>query len=221
MKKTVLLLFLAVSMVVSAQMIGATNSQGTFRPAGDSPLIRPTGPSLRFGAGNSMVSVAFDYQFTPWLLAGGGVGYGRVWMYGYTEHFHRETTSSPWVSSYKEVDNGYGKKGLPLFLEGEVRTPGYKWSLFLNMKVGLTFPLEEVDSAYDGRNDAYAQYDVVAREYKYSLFRIELLAGFGYKNLSMGIGYTNSCDLAGNDDGFIMSFSYNLPITTLRKWLVF
>ena len=74
MKKIVLLLFLAVSMVASAQMIGATNNRGSYNPMGDSYGQRPTGSLIHLEGGTTTV-VGYGYQMKPNLMIGGGIGY--------------------------------------------------------------------------------------------------------------------------------------------------
>lgn len=222
MKKIVLLLFLAVSMVASAQMIGATNSQGTFRPAGDSPLIRPTGPSLRFGIGTPYASLAFDYQLSPWLMVGAGAGFGDAFITKYTDYYETPVNSWEWIYTGTANQDQYDfNHGIPLFFEAEVRTPRYKWSVFLNVRLGYNLQLHE-DYTRDYRHDVIYEY----RDYAYvehfmaNRFFLATYAGISYRYFNLGIGYSNSITIFDND-GFAVNISYDLPITTLRRWLTY
>lgn len=74
MKKTLLLLFLAASMMAQAQMIGATNRQGGYRPMDDSYGQRPIGALIHLEGGTTN-AVGFGYQMKPNLMVGGGIAY--------------------------------------------------------------------------------------------------------------------------------------------------
>ena len=74
MKKTLLLLFLAVGMMAQAQMIGATNRQGGYRPMDDSYGQRPIGALIHLEGGTTN-AVGFGYQMKPNLMVGGGIAY--------------------------------------------------------------------------------------------------------------------------------------------------
>lgn len=232
MKKTLLLLFLAASMVASAQMIGATNSQGTYRPAGDNYNLRPTGSLLRFSVGSPMFSVAFGYQVKPWLMVGAGAGYNKANIDRKQEYYDKPANSWDWIlrDNYTNVDKRWGYNDcIPLYLETEARTPGYKWSVFLNAKVGFNIlfnNLSVYDSVYDSRESytvTYAEsiYGAIREEYTVKYVYFSVMAGASYKNLDLGIGYTNAEALLSFGDCFYLNLSYNIPIATLRKVLMF
>ncbi len=219
MKKTLLLLFLAASMVASAQMIGATNSQGTYRPAGDNYNLRPTGSLLRFGVGTPYASLAFDYQLTPWLMVGVGAGYGDVRMVREHFYYNKPANSYEWYLYRTDFTEKFDfVRCIPMYVEAELRTPRYKWSVFLNVKMGYCLPLSE-NIYRDGRNQYYAYGEegyALEERMEAKRFLFAALAGVGYKNVSLGFGYSNCVD-----GGITLNISYNLPIATLRRWLLF
>ena len=228
MKKIVLLLFLAISVVASAQMIGATNSQGTFRPAEDSPLIRPTGPAIRLSVGSPMVTLAYNHWLKPWLMFGAGAGYNNAFIYRYEEFYDKPANSWNWVlhDTYSNSNVWGANDCIPVFLEAEARTPGYKWSVFLNVKLGynIMFDDEKYPYVFDSRDEySYSEsvYCAIREEYKVNYVHFSLMAGASYKNLDFGIGYTNADAALLFGDCFYLSLSYNFPFTTLRKWLMF
>lgn len=209
-----------------AQMIGVTNSQDTYRPTGDSYSLRPTGSLLRFGVGTPMVSVAFGYQVKPWLMVGAGAGYGAVPVSRIQHYYHKPACSYEWINYRNEEDDTFDANDcIPLFLEAEVRTPRYKWSVFLNVRVGYSFPFDE-ERYRDGRSeymDYVSELYTLEEYFPFRRFRFSTLAGVNYKNLSLGVGYTNSEDTYMFDMGGVFTFnlSYDLPIATLRRWLMF
>lgn len=177
MKKvfTFIAMLLALSCYVEAQIIGATNRSGNTNPGTGSPEFRETGASLRFSSGFPNVGLlAFNYQLTPSFLVGAGAGIN--------------------VSDY-------GWLGIPLFGELELRTPRYKWSLFVDAKIGYE-PL-------------------------YGDVFFAAMIGFGYKNLSVGFGISTSQGEKGyyyyyDAHGFdynlpMVSISYNLPLKSISR----
>lgn len=86
--------------------------------------------------------------------------------------------------------------GYPIYLETELRTPRYKWSLFVNMKLG-----------------AY----IFAHNYKPLL--ASLSVGSSWKNLNIGLGITTGFGISAAEirPSFITSISYNLPLETIKK----
>ncbi len=225
MKKTLLLLFLAASMVASAQMIGATNSQGTYRPADNTPAIRPTGPALRLGLATPYVSLAFDYHITPYIMAGVGVGYGGAMMSRYQEYYRSPVYSYDWYCYRTEYTDYYDIQDcIPLYLEAEVHTPGAKWSVFLNVKVGYNMTFNGGGYYSDGRETnsviyAWEQY-TIREEFKDDPLFFCALVGVGYKNFNLGIGYSKA-PYAIAAEALAVNLSYDLPIATLRRWLMF
>lgn len=180
MKKKISLaaLLLAICLSANAQMIGATNNQRTSRTTeGTSTLYRPIGPSLRLSAGTNIYgSIAYNYQITHNFMIGGGLGVTESWeddYYGYGIY----------------VSNWNCEASLPLFLEAEIRTPRYDWSVFFNLKAGLNIPL------YTVRN----------------LFFVSTMVGVSYKNLSIGGGYSTMGNY--NFENIVLSISYNLPLS--------
>lgn len=180
MKKVLLfvLLFLGIGFSANAQMIGATNNQRTFRTTeGTSTIYRPTGPSLRLSAGTNIYgSIAYNYQITHNFMIGGGLGVTESWEDDYYEYGYY-------------FSNWDCEASLPLFLEAEIRTPRYDWSVFFNMKAGLNIPL------YTVRN----------------LFFASAMVGVSYKNLSIGGGYSTIGNY--NFENIVLSISYNLPLS--------
>lgn len=214
MKKIVLLLFLAVGMMAQAQMIGATNSQRTPR-TNNSPDYRPTGSSLRFAAGFPMLaSVAYDYQLQPWLMVGGGVGFGISGMDWYRIDYESPSNSYNWYEegySYSH-ENEIGGPCMPLFVEAELRTPRYKWSLFLNVRVAYNMFRRE-NYYYNGTNylPDYSWYDWTHKqENVYHAIEFYTMAGVSYKNINFGVGYSTVNEVN-------ITLSYNLPFTTIKK----
>ena len=112
MKKIIViaLLLFAFGMSSQAQMIGATNSQGGYRPAGESPEYHQTGSLINFELGYTH-AVSYGYQINPYLRA--GVGLGLV------------------------VDYEFEKAALPVFGELRVSTPRHRFSLYADLKVGI------------------------------------------------------------------------------------
>lgn len=156
----------------------------------DDPLYRSTGGSLRFlgGATDVIFSMAYNYQITSSFLIGGGVGYGegRYEEKGYYSEYER---SNP---------------AIPVYLETEFRTPRYKWSLFVNLKVGMHFFFDKREDTYD-------------RTYDYKPLFASCTFGGSWKNLNLGVGITT----AGwyYKLPFTFSLSYNLPFKTIKKGL--
>ena len=179
MKKKISLaaLLLAICLSANAQMIGATNNQRTFRTTeGTSTLYRPTGPSLRLSAGTNIYgSIAYNYQITHNFMIGGGLGV--------TESLEADYIGIS-IHSYNY------EASLPLFLEAEIRTPRYDWSVFFNLKAGLNIPLMNTL-----RN----------------LFFVSTMVGVSYKNLSIGGGYSTMGNY--NFENIVLSISYNLPLS--------
>lgn len=170
----------AFAISASAQLVGATNNQPSPNPIqNDSPLYHPTGPALRLSAGlNIYGSAAYDYYITPSLMIGIGTGVTEAWI-------------------RKHDSDGYStcEAFFPLFLEAEIRTPKYGWSLFLNVKSGyLLDPLN-----YNAADP----------------FFVSAMAGFGYKNLNLGFGVSTMGNY--NFENIVLSISYDLPFTTLNR----
>lgn len=135
------------------------------------PTYRPTGGYLRISAGYPMLgSLAYNHQITPYFMVGGGAGYGT----GIN-------------GTYSGLGKHYNLDAIPLFVETEIRTPKYKWSVFLNLKLGTMFA-------------------VYSEEHPEPIFAA-LHAGISYKNLHLGAGYSTASGV-----GFSTFISYCFPI---------
>lgn len=176
MRKLVILIALVLTMsTASAQMIGVTNNQQTPRVqrVDNSPVFRPTVGSLRFSAGfPEFFTVSYNHYFTSYFMIGGGTGLGvcpsRFWP-----------------------------PAMPIFAEMDLRTPKYKWSLFLNLKIGVNL---------------FGDYGA----WESDPFVASADVGISYKNLNLGVGLSPAAYHVGAIDFFV---SYNLPVSTIEKWL--
>lgn len=178
-------ILLAFGFSANAQIVGATNNQEVprTRTSDTSPLDRPTGSYLRFEGGFPIIaSVAYCYQFTHSFMIGGGMGYGLSGGY--------------WYSS---LNTTVGHPCMPIFIEAEIRTPRFKWSLFFNIKYGYNVFLS---NPYDNRSTDDVFYTRI----------LTTSAGVGYKNLSLGCGYSTVL----NCNAFI---SYSLPLDKIKLGL--
>lgn len=215
MKKTLLVLALfAVVVTAQAQMVGATNRQsGSFSSGVNDPTYRPTGAVLHFEAGSPWAA-AVGYQVTPNVMVGAGYGYYYAdYNSSSFESYHYTSYTSGggyWDYNYFQIE------GNPMgpFLEVRGSTPGYRWSVFGDVKLGYNLASYYPDSAECSR------------------IYIGLQAGIGYKNLSLGAGallipgiftVTNSQGIREktNFTEFSLSLSYNLPVAYLRRVLMF
>lgn len=157
-------------------------------PKKPDPEYRTTGPYLRISTGIPMVaSLALDYYITPWFMAGGGIGVSGCGHYHYSSRYR----------SFRD------RMGLcvPVFAEAELRTPRHKWSFFANLKVGWN--MLKPSFYFDSYNwvDEYVYYSD-----EYDSFQAVGTAGFGYKNLNVGLGYSA--------DGFgVVTLSYQFPVS--------
>ena len=205
MKRVIIIaaLLLTFGLTAQAQMVGATNNQQTPRvQRGDnSPLYHPTGGALRFETGfPHVLNVAYVHHLTPSFMFGGGTGVSGC---GETRtRYYSDGSRSEYRWNEDELD-----ACLPLFLEAELHTPRFKWSLFLNVKAGYNL-LRHKDGGWS-ENSYYNGYYYL--EYKYDRFFFDASVGFSYKNLSLGLGY--STVFYGK-----FSLSYNLPVSTISKW---
>ncbi|MBR4774370.1 MAG: hypothetical protein IK010_08080 [Bacteroidales bacterium] len=143
------------------------------------PSYRPTGSSLRFTLGYADIlgSLAYNYQITPRFMIGGGAGIG----FG----------NGP-------VELG-DRVAIPFYLEADLRTPRYTWSLFVNVKVGMWYFLDYNE------------------EYEYHPILGSLALGGSHKNLNLGFGITTGV-LSGHGYLFnplVFFLSYNLPLKKL------
>jgi len=175
----------------------------------ESSQYRKTGHYLSFAAGlPHYFTIAYRYQMTPSFAVGAGAGFGDVEC-KYTTYILNESNNWESIGS----DDDYHSGVIPIFSEIDLRTPKHKWSLFLNIKLGFNIYLEQ---------DFYSTYfyweadDFVEAFYENqsNLFYISAALGVSYKNLNLGIGYSNSkhYDLEVFPYLFL---SYSLPLETL------
>lgn len=168
----------------------------------DDPFYRSTGGSLRFlvGASDVIFSMAYNYQITSSFLIGGGVGYGeglyekKRYNNGLLDYKYKWESSNP---------------AIPVYLETEFRTPRYKWSLFVNLKVGMHF-------FFDKREDYYE--DGFYYTYDYKPLFASCTFGGSWKNLNLGVGITTAGWYYVGAP-ITVSLSYNLPLKTIKKGL--
>ena len=219
MKRIVFIIcFAALAVNVQAQMVGATNrQQGGFISSDPSPLYRPTGPSIRFSIGASpLVSVAYNHQLTPWFMVGGGVGLCFVNGTKHREDYMAEGSTGHyyWVHTYDYFSKMREGGGIPIFVEAEVRTPRYKWSFFVDTKLGyiLNAPEDRIERGTD-RSPYFSGQTTCNDKYEWNRILFSLTAGASYKNVSLGIGYAYT-------EGFNLQLSYNLPISVITSHLL-
>ena len=111
MKRLITLFTLMVMFAIGmqAQIVGANEGPKTKMSNTTSSLYKPTGHYLRLEAGYAHIfSVAYGYQINPYIMIGGGVGFG---------YLHNPT--------------------LPIYAEAIFSTPRYKWSFIGDIKIGI------------------------------------------------------------------------------------
>lgn len=155
------------------------------------PYYRPAIESLRFQAGAKDInfSIAYNNQLTPSFMVGGGagLGWGRYETYNYL-----------W-SHYDNTDH----LAVPIYLETELRTPRFEWSLFVNLKVGMYVFL-------------YKEKHSTVYEDKYHPLLASLSVGGSWKNVNLGIGVTSGGYI---ETPITIFLTYNLPFRTIKKLL--
>ena len=183
------LLFLGLP--VDAQMIGATNNQQTPRTSTNNSLNRPTGSYLKISAGYPDVgTLAYNYQITPWLMAGIGGGGGFVPV----KIVCIENNGDVYMSDESM------HLATPVYAELELSTPKYKWSLFLNFKLG--YYLASDGGYYHQYSSGNVEYDDVPKNL------VSASVGASYMNLHMGVGY----NVQGSLNFFV---AYSLPLSLI------
>ena len=218
MKKTLLVLVLTVAVAVTAtaQMVGATNRQNPqgMQTTGNSQQYHPTGPALRFEAGMPhFITAAYVYHINSNVMVGGGAGLGALRYKYFKYQFYKPANSNTYSPSNEWLNNYYDVFCMPVFLETELHTPRYKWSLFLNVKLGYNLfrPEDHYDKGHRLNDYGYSYSDITYDyEYIYDPFFISATAGVSYKNLSLGVGYSTSLPVCAY-------ISFNLPISTLSN----
>lgn len=208
MKRTVIAaLLLAVGLSAQAQMIGATNNQQTprTRTSDSTPLYQLTGSYLRFEGGFPIIaSAAYCYQFTPWFMLGGGVGFGMSGGYYWSEIYYSDFNPE----HYR--DERPGSWCMPVFIEAELRTPRYKWSLFLNLKFGYNAFKRSDFSHTFYNNGLFTEYGD-----RYYPFLFTASTGVSYKNFSFGAGYSSALYSSAFKAHLNAYISYSLPLGKL------
>ena len=206
MKKLLFFATLLVAFVslADAQIIGSTNSATSPRSpkVDNSPLYRPTGGYIRFSGGfPTLLSVAYNYQLTPSFMFGGGVGVGFV------RQVYRYWEAGELVE--QKIENSDELGSMPIYAEAELRTPKYKWSLFLNIKVGYSLFTPEDKEVW--------RYGNYTEQRHYSPWLIAVAAGASYKNLHLGVGMSN----VSAGDGFNPNvfLAYSFPLSGIKRAL--
>lgn len=170
----------------------------------ESSQYRKTGHYLSFAAGlPHYFTIAYRYQMTPSFAVGGGAGFGYVeGLEGI--HYDWDSDTEDWDYGYSFYNNN---NVIPIFAEIDLRTPKYKWSLFLNVKLGINFYTETFEDVIVEEN--------YMRLYTGSskLFHISAALGVSYKYLNLGVGYSNS-KFFGDEVPYLF-LSYSLPLETL------
>ena len=164
---------------------------------------RQTGGYIRFLAGYTMfLSLAYDYQISPYFMIGCGAGYG----YGTCQCI--VTYDNP---AFGDINGTIIEAGsyprnepaIPIYFETELRTPKYKWSLFINAKAGI-------DIFTRGELGSYLESNMYRYTYKNQLFFATLIVGASYKNLNLGAGVSTAGEMNGLPA--VISISYNFPL---------
>lgn len=213
--KKILTVFLAAfaCITLNAQDVITLSQSHNVSSNTSSPIIRPTGPSIRISIGvPELITAAFNYQITPWFMVGAGTGYGMA-MYSYTH----TVTPHYITSTYQSNGWGYSGKGvgraIPLYAEAEIRTPKYKWYALFNIKIGANIYIKTSNVWKEGREyydtDYYGNAVYSETTIKRHPFFISTAIGFGYKNFCIGYGL----GYFGNEIGGDLFLSYNIPLT--------
>lgn len=150
------------------------------------PKYKPTGEYLRVvaGAPNTLFAIEYNQWYTSSFMVGLGAGLGMGVSDDYT-----------WWGEY---ESEY-ELATPIYLETELRTPRYKWALFVNLKVGMNI-------FYHRATDPHIHYP----------FLVDLSVGGSWKNVNLAVGVPIMATIHGASP-FCASLSYNLPIITIRK----
>ena len=136
------------------------------------PLYRPSEPSLRFSTGSPIIaSVAFNYQLTSSFMIGCGIGVGGI--------------KTKYENHYNVRYDVYGDEGIksitlgyPVYIETELRTPMYKWSFFLNAKLG--YNIHNISNVYHkDYHDGWYFYDGIGYQNTYDTLAQYLLLRSG------------------------------------------
>ena len=207
MKRNITIIALLTLLITSlqAQIIDATNNtpKKKEKTSSISPIYKPTGHYLRFEAGfPHYASIAYGYQLSPYVLIGGGIGFGRM-HYFETIWKHYPDGS---VTLVEEHDRIWNYHGIPLFIETIISTPKHKWSLMLDLKLGYGIPIDE-HHFYNDPSSPFVNYTTREHLIKGKRFFGSVNLGASYKNISLFIGISSN-----NRDWFSLFVSYNLPL---------
>lgn len=134
-------------------------------------------------------------------MVGGGTGIGL------SSYFEKQQDNLYPELSYYKREVSFSKFCMPVFVETELHTPLYKWSIFFNLKFGynLFFP----DNYYE-----YISEGIIDCELSSGYEKIFFSAAIGasHENFSLGIGYCSTTY-------FTVFFSYDLPLTSISNTL--
>lgn len=213
MKKIIFatVMFAMASVCVNAQEV-ITLSQGhNVKTEKVTPLYRPTGHYIRIAIGGPVIiGVEYNRWIKPWLMVGAGTGYGIV---GCTETISVPAYTSSYGYYHPAKNKTYNRAGygVPWHLEVELRSPRYKWSAFLNLKLGYGVGVKHYgvyqDTFYEdmdeNNNIVYGK-----SNYEWKPFFMLATAGFGYKRFSMGIG----AGILGGKRSASLLLAYDIPL---------
>lgn len=214
MKKSIfaIVMFAMTSVGVNAQEV-ITLSQGhNVKTEKVTPMYRPTGHNIRIAIGGPiLIGIEYNRWLTPWLMVGAGTGYGIVGCtatYSVPEYTSSYGSYHPAINETRNIA-GYG---IPWHIEAELRTPKYKWSAFLNLKIGYGIGVKHygvlkdnfVEDIDENNNIVYGK-----ANYEWKPFFMLATAGFGYKRFSMGIG----AGILGGHRSASLLLAYDIPLT--------
>lgn len=199
MKKTILtlLLVLAASVALQAQVVGATNrSRGI--TVKEKPTYKPTGGAIHLELGLP-TTLGYGHWLNSNLMVGGGIGYNM------SEHMKRD-------------------ENIPLFAQVRLSTPKYAFGLFVDLKVGID--LKQFINEDNWVNSGIHEYPQAHLMAGINFGNFSLGGGImlaydekeTYVNL-MGLSYTTGIE-SGLFVRPVVSLSYDLHISTLRNLLL-
>lgn len=183
---------------LQAQIIDATNNtpKKKEKTLSNTPIYKPTGHYLRFEAGYPhFASVAYGYQTNPYIMIGGGVGFGIIcYTWTGTRTIYNSFYNEPFIMKHSGT-------GFPIYAEVNLSTPKYKWSLIANIKFGYAIPLEEGHRVVS-TSGYYIEWIQKGRRLWGALN-----LGVTYRNFSLCAGISSN-----NDEWYSFFISYNLPL---------
>ena len=199
MKKTILtlLLVLATSVALQAQVVGATNrSRGV--TVKERPTYNPTGGAIHMELGLP-TTLGYGHWLTSNLMVGGGIGFNPSEQYQRDEY-------------------------IPLFAQVRFCTPKYAFGVFVDLKVGID--LKQFINEDNWVNSGFHEYPQahLMTGVKFGNFSLGggIMLAYNEKETTvdlMGLSYT-----AGIESGLfvrpVVSLSYDLYISTLKNLLL-